>query len=222
MKIRRNFWTSLPRTGIEKTPSSRPRLGIPASVLTAVLMLLQPCAAAPFEFEDTGNLVTARFFHTATLLPNGKVLVAGGLHDGSTLASAELYDPASGTWTATGSLATARDHHTATLLPNGKVLVAGGFDGSVALASAELYDPASGTWTATGSLATARYGHTATLLPNGKVLVAGGLTDSGSLASAELYDPASGTWTATGSLATARCLSHGDVAAQRQGARRRR
>ena len=103
------------------------------------------------------------------------MLVAGGynLTDGY-LASAELYDPASGTWTATGSLATARDHHTATLLPNGKVLVAGGFNNSEHLASAELYDPASGTWTATGSLATARYGHTATLLPNGKVLVAGG------------------------------------------------
>ncbi len=66
-------------------------------------------------------------YHTATLLPNGKVLVAGGFNGGFTiLTSAELYDPASGSWTATGSLNTARAYHTATLLPNGKVLVAGG------------------------------------------------------------------------------------------------
>ena len=97
--------------------------------------------------------------HTATLLPNGKVLVAGGFIGGSGyLSSAELYDPASGNWTATGSLNNARSYHTATLLPNGKVLVAGGLgtDG-VVFSSAELYDPASGNWTATGSLNTARY-----------------------------------------------------------------
>src|SRR5207248_1684993 len=101
----------------------------------------------------TGSLVNAREFHTATLLPNGKVLVAGG-EDSTVLASAELYDPANGTWTATGSLAKARGYHTATLLPNGKVLVAGGLG---AFASAELYDPASGTWTATGSLIKRRF-----------------------------------------------------------------
>ena len=85
---------------------------------------------APFTFDNTGSLNTARYDHTATLLPNGKVLVAGGLIIAAILTSAELYDPASGTWSATGSLNTARDGHTATLLPNGKVLVAGGDDNS--------------------------------------------------------------------------------------------
>jgi hypothetical protein len=138
-------------------------------------------------WSATASLATARYGHTATLLPNGKVLVASGW-SGSTsdTASAELYDPETG-WTATGSLATARGLHTATLLPNGKVLVAGGGFGT-AFASAELYDPGTGTWTATGSLATARESHTATLLPNGKVLVVGGAGGSGYLASAELYD----------------------------------
>ena len=161
-------------------------------------------ADAPFTFGDTGSLNTARYGHTATLLPNGKMLVAGGGGSSGFLSSAELYDPASGTWTATGSLNSARYLHTATLLPNGKVLVAGGYYG-VASTGAELYDPASGTWTATGSLNAARADHTATLLPNGKVLVAGGFgITSGVLTSVELYDPASGTWSATGNLNTAR------------------
>jgi hypothetical protein len=122
------------------------------------------------------------------LLPNGKVIIAGG-YDLVALKSAELYDPASGTWRATGRLVTARRFHVATLLPDGKVLVAGGADTvGFSLASAELYDPASEIWTATGSLATARPGHTGTLLLNGKVLVAGGDTsDNVVLASAELY-----------------------------------
>jgi WD40 repeat protein len=137
------------------------------------------------------------------LLPNGKVLVAGGLDGSGSLASAELYDPAKGNWTATGSLGDARIFHTATLLSNGKVLVAGGLDVSGSLASAELYDPAGGTWSATGNLGAPRVNHSATLLPNGRVLVAGGADNNGPLASAELYDPANGMWTATGSLATA-------------------
>jgi hypothetical protein len=86
------------------------------------------------------------------LLPSGKVLVAAGSYGGTFLASAELYDPASGTWSATGDLNIARYRHTATLLPNDKVLVAGGSGGTGSLDSAELYDPASGIWTSTGSL----------------------------------------------------------------------
>src|SRR5205814_5714673 len=96
-----------------------------------------------------GSLGTARDLHTATVLPNGQVLVAGGYDGTNSLASAEVYDPIAGTWTKTGSLGIARKGHTATVLPNGKVLVAGGYDGSTSLATAELYDPATGTWSAT-------------------------------------------------------------------------
>ncbi|HKP03894.1 MAG TPA: kelch repeat-containing protein [Chthoniobacterales bacterium] len=176
-------------------------------------------------WTSTDRLATGRFLHTAELLPNGKVLVAGGLEEGinlNTLASAELFDPASGTWTATGSLATGRFSHTATLLPDGRLLVAGGEhffqSGQNILASAELYDPASGTWTTTGSMANARITHRASLLANGKVLVVGGYKQGGILLnSAELYNPATGTWTATGPLGVARpfftatLLSNGKV-----------
>src|SRR5206468_3381154 len=124
----------------------------------------------------------------------GKVLVAGGddrVHH--SLSSAELYDPASGTWSGTSDMGTARVVHTATLLPSGKVLVAGGASFDAVLSSAELYDSASGTWTATGSMGTAREAHTATLLPSGDVLVAGGANGPFSfLSSAELYDPGLG------------------------------
>jgi WD40 repeat protein len=140
--------------------------------------------------------------HTATLLPSGRILVAGGVGATGSLANAELYDLSF--WTPAGSLATARDTHTATLLPSGKVLAAGGDDGSAALASAELYDEATGTWTSTGSLAMARGRHTATPLRSGKVLVAGGQQRILSLGTAELYDEVTGTWTMTGSLAAPR------------------
>ncbi|HEY3322841.1 MAG TPA: kelch repeat-containing protein [Planctomycetota bacterium] len=173
------------------------------------LVLLASSAHAA-DWTTTDSMAIVRREHTATLLPSGKVLVAGGYNTTTYyLSSAELYDPATGTWTATGSLATGRHDHTATLLLNGKVLVVGGSYGYGALSSAEVYDPATGAWTSTGSLGTARASHTATLLPNGKVLVAGGYNWNGGTypSSAELYNPATGTWTATGSLPTAR-ISH--------------
>jgi N-acetylneuraminic acid mutarotase len=162
----------------------------------------------------TGNLTYARWMHTATLLTSGKVLVAGGGSDTySAMGYCELYNPATGQWTATGNLSTARLVHTATLLTSGKVLVAGGQGaGGANLNSAELYDPTGlGSWSSAGSLATARRGHTATRLSNGKVLVVGGWpttpipppTSLDALKSAELYDPAGG-WSTVASLNTAR------------------
>ena len=121
------------------------------------------------RWSSTGNLHTARDIHTATLLPNGLVLVAGGLNTASVESrSAELYDPASGTWTATASLNEGRFYYTATLLNNGKVLVAGGYVGDQ-LVSTDLYDPLTNTWTPPGSMLVGRYLHAATLLGNGKV-----------------------------------------------------
>ena len=154
----------------------------------------------------TGEMTEARTHYTATLLPDGKVLVAGGrigANGDRSANSAELYDPASGTWTATGSMQGARDGQTATRLLDGTVLVAGGdsrADGS-AVATAELYDPDTGTWTATGDMLVPGRGDTATLLLNGKVLVAGGDFEGNR---AELFDPGRGTWTATGMMITPR------------------
>jgi hypothetical protein len=109
------------------------------------------------------------------LLSNGQVLVVGGNGRNGVLDSAELYNPATGKWTATGKLAIARDSHTATLLANGQVLVVGGKrDNSSYIASTELYDPSTSTWADIGALKYGRYWHTATLLLNGQVLIMGG------------------------------------------------
>jgi len=163
----------------------------------------------PSGFRPTGSMSTGRAEHTATLLPSGKVLIAGGdscsfinYYQSCPLDSAEVYDPGAGTFaTTTGKMSVTRFFHTATLLTtNGKVLVTGGHD-----ASAELYDPASGTFAATmGSMSVGRSFHTATLLASGNVLIAGGSNATGALATAELYDPNAGTFTLTGSMAAGR------------------
>ena len=139
------------------------------TVLATFFGLFASSAHAANTFGSVGSLANGRQSHTATLLHNGKVLVAGGHASFNPVAIAELFDPATGVWTPTGSLASARYAHTATLLPNGKVLVVGGYNSSAnAIASAELYDSGTGTWSATGSLATGRAFHTAVLLGNGR------------------------------------------------------
>ena len=168
-------------------------------------------------WSPAAALARPRAWHTATLLPNGKVLVAaGGWWDGSSftgaeLATAELYDPASNTWSVARSLSTARYSPTATLLATGKVLVAGGTSNSLGtLVSTELYDPSTNTWMNAGSLSLARTFNTATLLTNGTVLVAGGSGyipsrgTTGSLTSVELYNPVTNAWSTAGALTTAR------------------
>ena len=176
------------------------------SGVTAIAGGIGPAVSAQ-NFTTTGSLNVARLWHTATLLNNGMVLIAGGVDPtGNTTASAELYNPATGTFTTTGSMTTERNFHTATLLDNGMVLIAGGGNNTApSLARAELYNPVTGTFTTTGSMTTARHEHTATLLNNGMVLIAGG-GGNFILASAELYDPATGTFTTTGSMTTGELL----------------
>ncbi len=149
----------------------------------------------------TGAMATRRCYYTATLLPDGRVLAAGGENGTAIspthLASVELYNPTTQLWSPTSPMSTARWHHTATRLANGKVLVAGGLVNSTqALASAEIYDPATETWSPTGSMSAGRAMHTATLLADGTVLVLGGSTNGVTvLSGAELYDPNSRVWT---------------------------
>jgi len=173
--------------------------GLLSALLAVVSHSTISRAQNPGTFTPTGNMTTARYWHTATALIDGKVLIAGG----SDIVAAEIYDPSNGTFVATGEMSGARYGHTATLLPDGKVLIAGGrlVNGAV-LASAEVYDPSTGTFAATGDMGTARYNHTATLLNNGKVLIAGGETsDYLKAAGAELYDPSTGVFDAAGGYA---------------------
>jgi hypothetical protein len=151
-------------------------------------------------FTRTGSMITPRWGHTATLLPSGKVLIAGGTlpQSASVLASAELYDPTTGAFSATGDMITPRAFHMAALLPNGKVLIAGGGTGTGTslVATAELYDPSTGTFSAAGNMVQAGRGK-AILLAEGRVLIAHEVLRP-EYDPAELYDPASGTFSDVG------------------------
>lgn len=188
---------------------------------TPVLASAELYDPASGTFVPAGSMTTPRAGQSATLLSDGRVLIAGGQTENnnvfSALATAELYDPTIGTFKATGSMTVARFNHTSTKLPSGHVLIAGGggptgvgsassVGSTPSLVSAELYDPTSGSFTATGSMAGARYWHTATLLPDSRVLIAGGDDGTKPLVSVELYDPATAIFSATGPMAAARYL----------------
>ena len=159
-------------------------------------------------FVPDGEMKAARDPHTAILLNDGSVLIAGGIGATGPLASAETYNAATNSFTLTANMNTSREAHTATLLQNGMVLIAGGNGGAaspVALASAEIYNPSTGTFAATtGSMSAACYGHTATLLNDGTALIAGGNSGSAVLETAETYDLGARTFSLVGSIRTAR------------------
>jgi hypothetical protein len=209
--------------------------GTTGSGIAASAELFDPLTG---NFSRTADMETVRASHTAALLLDGRVLIAGGsafATDGdvcATLNSAELFDPASGTFSPTGDMTAFRFGHTATTLKDGKVLIAGGVDVSedpdngcteeFTFASAELYDPTTGVFAPTGSMSFSRWDATATLLPDGRVLIAGGFTDGAfqeliSLATAEIYDPTTGTFALTGRMSnpraedTATLLQNGTV-----------
>ncbi|MDX2152099.1 MAG: kelch repeat-containing protein, partial [Bryobacteraceae bacterium] len=176
--------------------------GSTSNIVFPTAALFDPASGT---WSATGSMAEPRYGHTMTLLPSGRVLVAGGssadcvIGSCSGLSTAELYDPLTGTWSYTGALAQSRLSHTATLLANGKVLVAGGGssnNGALIRPSAELYDPATGIWTSAGTMPSgAHYAHAAAKLSDGRVVIAGGRNSSADLTSAvDIYDPATGAW----------------------------
>lgn len=173
-------------------------------VLISLLMGFGPSAVAQ-TWVPAASMATPRYWHAATVLQNGKVLVVGGDMGGyNFVSSPELYDPATDTWSPAGIMPLPRFGHNASLLPNGKVLVTGGWAlvGNT-FTNAEFYNPATNTWSSAAPMVGGRYGHAQVSLPDGKVLVAGGWNNAW-LASAELYDPATNAWTPAASMTQAR------------------
>lgn len=190
---------SIPPEGVSRlTTSTAQATDVPDPTASSIM---------PVRVAEIQNMQASRAAHTSTLLPNGKVLIAGGFDGiGNALSSAEIFDPISNSFSFTNSMVFPRQSHTATLLQNDKVLIAGGY-GSAGeyLSSAELYDPLTDKFTLIGEMTVPRAGQIAVLLNNGNVLLAGGVTsDWVFLETAELYDPNTNTFSSTGNMAVPR------------------
>jgi hypothetical protein len=204
-----NTWAAGPAMNVARhahtaTPLPDGRIfvagGAPSTRLADISATTEIYDPATGRWTPTAPMSVPRLGHTATLLGNGRILVAGGTmgpNSNSTLG--QVYDPATDRWYDAGSLIVPRRGHVAVVLDDGYVLVAGGSNDDGPTATAERYDPARNTWFAVGAMSAARVGHTLTLLRDGRVLAVGGRN-----ASAELYDPATGTWTPAPSPSTAR------------------
>lgn len=183
-------------------PARTPRPTPTAQVSPTAKPTPKPTPAPSSGISTVGSMVEGHLGQTATLLQDGRVLITGGTDAlGRALNTADIYDPATGTFTATGPMNEARSTHSAALLPDGRVLIAGG-----AGTTAELYYPTTGKFIEVGSMTAARYSATATTLNDGRVLVAGGTTGTKPLATAELFNPATGNFLATGSMTVGRSV----------------
>lgn len=205
------------RATISQLKTLRARSSLLPLVVAFHFSAFQSATAASWITNTPMNL--ARDTPSTTLLPDGRVLVAGGFgfvgYRLEAYSEAELYDPATRTWTTINSMNDPRLWASATVLLSGKVLFAGGDNYNGVLSSCELFDPATSTWTPTGSMNAARIHHVAVLLPDGKVLVAGGSgpsgTNGGWMSSAELYDPTTQIWTNIPPMSTPRAWATGTL-----------